>query len=1353
MPFGKTQDSVSLLVTQQITHKDTISKEQDVQPLVHLKPSTADEQKVLTKLPQATDAQQAQLFGQSSLKNLPLAGPNYFSKNSSKAETQKITEIRSGPASSETATSVSNLANGKDLERSIDLHNSTVAINSSGLQGAPSQSWSGAKVIFSGSSESRSPFLPSTLIQGNKSDNTHISADTGSVPVDLAGKRFYLKDTIGGSPSTNFSVRPTQIVGQKAIMKTETIDSLPSIRNAHLTSQETFALGRSANQRPYSSKDAHKVPSLLNTEPHLSRQFGNIKEMAKELDILLECIEGPGGFQDATLSHKHSVEALEERMQTLSKKCRMWKNMMDDQLGEIEHLLDKTVQVLARKIYMEGIVKQASDSCYWELWNRQKLSSELELKRRHILKLNQVLTNQLIELERHFNNLELHKFGENGGVLTGRRVSQSRHGSSRQIQSLHSLYNTTNSQLAAAEQLSESLSRQMAVLSVESPIKTRNVKKELFETIGIPYEPNFCSPDATSIGDSPSLKKNLLSPGSAATRRRQSSAMKSSDSETARRRRDSLGQSWASFEPSKTTVKRVLLQESEKTSLNKLSFMDRQHLGPSVLDSSSAVSHPTNLTSPSTFMYPSGNKGTQYVFPKQAFDSGTAPSKLLNNSLRPPMLQSDNALLPSISASQARPMTGQNLAKESSNITAHKSTGRVSSVGNSDSRLINENHSIQQSETSLLKKSSVSMELAAETPALTKKPSEILSYNMKGTVDTSSMTETLNHVPTSTKGFDTSFSLLNTADVPSHPGKVVQFNAAASKTQPSEKTPLSQAFSTSLSVSSMSLSFSSPVMTPSASIAPAASSSSSTTSLSNATPIGKPFVSSKDNIDANQKVSLTSQSSVSSVFPSGSLSFQASKSLSPLHTAAPVSESYKMELRSGTGKISPPVNPTHSPSVSESLKTEVQLPTSDTSLSIIPAPPPPTSESPKPGLQSPAEKTSPSANQTSPLTLESLKTQLQPSKDKLSSRTEVDTGKAAPLAQPEPPAFSLKLDPPVSSARTTEMVTQLESGSQSSLNMAGAAYSIPQNVQPKQPSDVQNLFGAALASDSATSGKNANLEITVTEEDEMEEEAPETSCINEISLGGIGGLGLGSNPSSTAARTNPFGVSFGSNIGTTGASSSFTMTVPSGELFRPASFNFSNFSPQPSQPSPPANLGAFSGGFGATATSQAPAPRGFGQPSQIGAGQAALGSVLGSFGQSRQIGSGFPGGFASTSSMGGLSSAATGGGFAHVAPTGGGFAGLASGGGGFANLASGGGGFAGMASTGGGFGGLGSAGGGFPAAAPGGGGGGFAGAASSGGGGFGAFNSQQQGAGGFSAFGGNAGATGKPPELFTQMRK
>ncbi|KAF6163883.1 hypothetical protein GIB67_024738 [Kingdonia uniflora] len=233
----------------------------------------------------------------------------------------------------------------------------------------------------------------------------------------------------------------------------------------------------------------------------------------------------------------------------------------------------------------------------------------------------------------------------------------------------------------------------------------------------------------------------------------------------------------------------------------------------------------------------------------------------------------------------------------------------------------------------------------------------------------------------------------------------------------------------------------------------------------------------------------------------------------------------------------------------------------------------------------------------------------------------------------------------------------------------------------------------------------------LTQEDDMEEEAPDTTT--ELSLGNVGAFGLGSTLTQSTPKTNPFGNLFPNAPGNT-ATSPFNLTVPSGQMFRPASFSL-----QSAQTSQPTNTGIFSSGFGAVAK---PEGNGFGQPSQLGPGQQALGSVLGGFGQSRQLGAGIP---------------ATG--FTFPTPSSGGFATAAPGGGGFAAAASGSGGFAGVASGGGGFSGAPFGGGGFAAAAP--------------GGGFGAFGNKQ-GGGGFSSFGGGSAGSGNTTSpSFTQIRK
>ncbi|XP_034932328.1 uncharacterized protein [Populus alba] len=497
----------------------------------------------------------------------------------------------------------------------------------------------------------------------------------------------------------------------------------------------------------------------------------------------------------------------------------------------------------------------------------------------------------------------------------------------------------------------------------------------------------------------------------------------------------------------------------------------------------------------------------------------------------------------------------------------------------------------------------------------------------------------------------------------------------------------------------------------------------------------------------------------------------------------------KKTLTSEVSKELPSSNPTPSRLTSESLETEIRpLMGKPLASNVNPTPTPSVSESLKTEPQPHAGKIPPSDTPVTPSESDSPKTEVPHPPGEASSKSDVDVPTTAP--QPNPSTFGLKLEPSASSVLTTGLSTGFAPVNQPSLNHSGSTASkVALNSQPQQPSSHNVPFGAPILTSDSVSGKNESLDVAVTEEVEMEEAAPEASCTNELNSGNPGGFGVGSTPIPTAPRANPFGSPFcstGSNV----ASSSLTMTVPSGELFRSASFNFQ--SPHPSQKPPPTNMGAFSGGFGTGAVAQAPAQSQFGQPAHIGSGQQALGSVLGTFGQPTQFGTGLPGsGFASTSgfggglatssSTGGFASAATAGGFAGVASTGGGFAALASSGAGFGGVAAGGGfgsvasggGFGGVASGGSGIAGVASGGGGFAAAASSA--GGFAAAPPSGSGfgasgsGFGAFGSQQgtggfsgfpgnaggsqQGIGGFSAFSGNPAGTGKPVRLFTQMRK
>ncbi|KAF8035351.1 hypothetical protein BT93_C1397 [Corymbia citriodora subsp. variegata] len=987
---------------------------------------------------------------------------------------------------------------------------------SHGFQISPSQTWLSGKITSSNSFESRSALF-----------QTAFGAASANVPSAPFGNP--ISKGAGPPTSVNLPGVPVEGGGQRVSKEVGIIEPLPFIRSSQLL-QENSASGLPSSHHLYPSVENIKsLPQngMSKKDPITSKQSANIKEMVNELDTLLDSIVRKGGFKDAcTISLKGPVEGIEGRIRNLSSQCMMWKSVVNERLEEVQSLLDNTVQVLARKMYVEGIVKQAKDDQYWELWNRQKLSTELEMKRQHILKLNQDLTNELIKLERHFNTLELNKFGDISEAHGGRRALQNKYEPARSVQSLKSLYNTMTSQIMAAQQLSDCLSRQMSVLSIESPSVKQNVKKELFDEIGISYDASFCSPDVTKVSKSPGDKKITLSDTVASkdhSRRNQTSALKPSEPETARRRRDSLDQSWASYEPSKTTVKRILSREYQKDSTKSSLLMDDPYLTSS---ERSAVAK-SNHTTPSTYtrrarvnaMYEiSGEKASKSPSSLFRQADGTSGSMV-------PVAQKSSTLSYSLSASQASLIDGQtklrSMSSSNNNLATEKSTGETI-IDKSKSAFGNQIKPTMVGDINIHQRPAISIKSPLQT---LEKSSDTFSFNTKETVLAEPTSEKVKHGSQITES--SLFGSRGSEDpqraatpiaplANSHPEKVPDEHPVIGKSFPGGSLSLSMPFK-SLSSPLGSLASSSSIQPSTLSNVPSIKGSSLSEVSS-----GGSWIASRATTDLNRALPLnfpssTSSCSVTSPPPSTSPSTTASSSIQFSKNSVP--------------------------SRASSLPLELSM------------------ENQKPEIQQDLPKVSFGAPSEAPPLL-----------------TESFTGGSA-----------VKIEA-LASSTPSKLSSGPISGVQGVSNRIGSPQTTETpNAPPEQPSAGKFSFPSPFSNSPInTIQKTESLDVTATQEDEMEEVAPETNEKPDLGLGSLNAFGLGSTPNSTTPKGNPFGASFGSAT-TTPTSSPFAMAAPSAELFRPASFTFQ--SPQSSQPSQPPNASAFSGGFGSP---QSPTQSGFG---------------------------------------------------------------------------------------------------------------------------------------------------------------
>lgn len=1231
------------------------------EPVLHIQPVKDDEERKLPTMKLSQDRSillsvSPEKSGSESEQSLSstsqLVGPGIVSQNANVAKTHE---------SAEALPHVDSFS-GKQL---ADLSSQTMTKNlqtfgivqypdkaaPSNSETAPSFSWSSGKTAPSKNTNERSS-SSSTTTTGN------VDRKSSGSFLQFSGNQFrypsQVKEAAGISVPINSS-------GQKDPIFAGNVYGGPQ-----MLSQPSIASGKSLKSQSSEESSTISVRTgLASSERNLPKQFRNVEDMAKQMDRLLEGIERTGGFKDAAVTYlKNSVETLEEGLWNLSESCTMWRGVMDERLKEIQLLLDKTVEVLARKIYIRGVLKQATDTQYWDLWNCQKLSSELEMKRQHILEVNQGLTIQLLELEKHLNTIELNKFGERGGFQENQRAARIRHGNTRQFQSLHSLHNTMGAQLAAAEKLSECLSKQMSALSVESPAKKQNVKKELFETIGLTYDAaaHYSSPGKDNSFTSPARNRQSISSFSAAVKEEskkcQVTHMKISEPETVRRRRESLDQSLSRYEPPKTTVKRILLQEeSKKASTSKSLFrMDEQYLNVQKKESTVIHSPLTDKSGRPTY----GLKN-QVIPRTQTKQSVEGPSTSLFQ-----WADSTENFHASLQQSASTKTAALSSMKDAHMLSDEKSRSNLSLNKTSNSSSLGDSRSMGQSEVQYHDSLTMANVNPLEMMQSNKNWMAIRDFSGKEFGSSEPRRSEMHTAPDS-GGSKTSFPASAFGSNSSFSGNISQVKISAA-----ESHPIQTVSSTSVQ-SSTSLSTSIDIST-----------TSSSTKLNDPassflSPSSKWDTSPQANADANQKTSQPKALASSSfTFPS-TLSF-------------PTSED---------GIIS---------STSANAMNEIS--------------------------------TSPDSACQSNVSLFGTKRNENPMTQNTISNSSLTVGEnlrmLASVSQPELPSAASDLKPgqTMPLASTAGMVASLKSENQINVGrISSPVLDFTSNDKSEQSSAFQfNSMAAIQGSEMSNDGKMGSLDV-VSREDEMEEEAPETDLGTELSLGNLGGFGIGSTPVSSTVKPNPFGLGVPNNAATP-VISPFTPPAHTGELFRPASFNFQ---PQPSQP---ANVGAFPSGFGTSSTNQVPTGAGFGQPAQFGPGQKVLGSVLGSFGQSRQIGTSLPAsGIASpsgfASGFSGASSSAFGG---FAASSGGGFSSLASSGPvGFAGAATGAGGFAGAAS----------ASGGFAAAATGG--SGFAGAGFTGTG-FGAFSNQQSG-GGFSAFGNNS-ASGRPPsELFTQMRR
>ncbi|KAH9317873.1 hypothetical protein KI387_019642, partial [Taxus chinensis] len=1193
-----------------------------------------------------------------------------------------------------------------------------------------------------------------------------------------------VKDSYQGNTSVPGAFRSTNAVGTTASSSIFQPDRKTNISSAPFSegslhsrvqsqqgSQSSVRLGtHKADLKP-----TGRPSGISEIEADFSRELEKVRSMAKEVDDLMLTIEGKKMVSkgNSILFSKQAVLSIEEKIKKISENCNEFKERLEEEIFDIQNLRDKTMQVDAWRIYMQSIIKQATDQQYQDLRSHQKLNPELDIMRQSISKAEQRLKQKILELEGHLQNLEISKFEVSDSP---KRAHQKQFQNARQLQSLQSFYNTVNSQLTVAEQLAGCLSQQMEALNIspEKSANSKNAKKEsLFKSIGLsPDEVCFLSPDLKEKSlKSHSLHKFAYSPSSSASKEspiQRESIMQEPDS--LRRRRDPINSAWANVGTAKTTVKRASQAPRSRPTRSRTPLESTQST-ISELRTSSGMFGPEDSMSPMhQFRVTEGKVGSQ--------SEGVMSSKPIT--VKSSLEYTTQA---SFGFSSAKTSIGRTLEGSKSGIDNRTKVSQQHELASTQIKSVSINSGKEVAESN---NSASACVASAVKSAESSRPSTLLQVS---NLSASSKSTTEDKWPLNAEASD--YASEDTSISPSlmRSGKPFIFSKHTGSGNVSQSAnalsgiSLSSAeaksyLSSGPEINSVlpkgsSLSGSKPQKSIVSDAAPEpklfsfSMSSLATSSAKNVTMSSghdvRTLTSQDPSFSSKPQNAISSGSAIQSKsFPSSFLSLsagggksvtaQSGNSLaSSAVTASPINQSITQDSVLGgladsdlsqlgltkTSQLDVSSLGTPSSSQISSFSSAATAVTSVAQTSAFPVSPfaSPSSHS-KPlfaGLgtssssqisssSSAATVVSPMAH-TSTSSVSLFASSSQQTKPLFSEFINIPSVASAP-------AFSLtsatassfgQFSGPVSGSSgfgsqtnamsNTPTLFGFSNSSSTELTpqQSQAASSFGQNVAilfPEQMT-ISPLTSSTLGQ-SLISGSSSAMTSVVTNEEDMEEEA--TTQTADVNIGSFGGFGLGS-ATSTVPKSNPFG----GPLITGQPNPAFSLSVPTGELFKPASFSIPAAQSSP-QSSP--NLFGSSFGSGGGINPTPTTGSSFGQPAQPGPGQQALGSALGAFGQSRQIGlgSGLGAGFGSSSHLpgGGFKGAASGGGFAGAAG-GGGFAGAAGGGGFVAAANAGTGGFSG--------------------------------------GGFQSFGGNQ-GSSGFSSFGGgSSGLTNAPQTLFTQMRK